>query len=145
MTAEQSPKALDMRSASLDEAADLLRKIAGNRHADESLKAVFRRLKRRLSNWSDNRIRDIWRRDQRVHVRAEEVEQLRALVDQRVDKGTTTDELAELRSTVQRLAKYEALLERIDAEFFGPEISATRDHAGAARGALGARGLRLRS
>jgi hypothetical protein len=49
MSSEFSNKALDMSTASLDEAADRLRKIAGDRHADESLKAVFRRLRRSLS------------------------------------------------------------------------------------------------
>jgi hypothetical protein len=146
MISENSVKTLDrMRTASLDEAADLLRKIAGDRQADESLKAVLRRLKRKLTDWSDNRIADIWRRDVRVRVRAEEVEQLRALVDQRTGRGTTTDELEELRSTVQRLAKYEALLERIDADFYGAEIAAARDQIGQARGVLGEGRLRPRS
>lgn len=143
MNSEFSNKALDrMRTASLDEAADLLRKIAGGRQADESKKALFRRLKRALSDWSENRIRDVWRRDRRVRIRAEEVEQLRALIEPRSDGAN--NELAELRSTVARLAKYEALLERIDAEFFGPEISAARDQARQARGVLGTSGLRLR-
>jgi hypothetical protein len=143
MVSEISSKASDsMRTASLDEASDLLRKLAGNRLAGESMKAVFRRVSRKLSNWSDSRIRDVWHRDRRVRIRAEEVEQLRALVDR---QGNTKDELEELRSTVARLAKYEAMLERIDAEFFGPQISAARDQTGEARGLLGAIGLRLRS
>lgn len=144
MTSEISHKALDMRTAALDEAADLLREIAGERRSDESLKAVLRRVGRRLSDWSENRIADIWRRDPRVRVRAEEVEQLRALVDRRAVKGTA-DELKELRSTVARLAKYEALLERIDADFYGAEIAATRDQIGQARGVLGEGRLRSRS
>jgi hypothetical protein len=51
------------------------------------------------------------------------------------------NELEELRSTVARLAKYESLLQRIDAEMFGPEISATRDQIGQARGLLGKNGV----
>jgi hypothetical protein len=144
MNSEFSNKALDrMRTASLDEASDLLRKIAGGRQADESKKAVFRRLKRALSDWSENRIRDVWRRDRRVRIRAEEVEQLRALIEPCSDGAI--NELAELRSTVARLARYEALLERIDAEMFGPEISATRDQIGEASRLLGKSGVRLRS
>ncbi len=144
MNSEISNKASDMRTAALDEAADLLRQIAGDRHADESMKALFRRLKRMLSGWSDNRIRDVWRRDGRVRIRAEEVEQLRALVEPST-KAKANDELAELRSTVARLARYEALLERIDAEFFGPDISAARDQVGEASSLLGEGSLRLRS
>jgi hypothetical protein len=144
MRSEIHDKASEMRSASLDEASQLLRAIAGNRHADESLKAMFRRLSRTLPNWSPNRITDIWRRDVRVRIHAEEIQELRAIVDRRRGTGTTTDELAELRSTVQRLAKYEALLERIDAEFFGPQISATRDQISEASSVLGAGRVRIR-
>jgi hypothetical protein len=143
MVSEISNKASDcMRTATLDEAADLLKRVAGERQADESLKSVFNRLDRKLSGWSANRIRDVWRRDRRIRIRAEEVEQLRAIVR---GQGATQNELAELRSTVERLAKYEALLQRIDEEFFCPEISATRHQASEARSFLGARGLRLRS
>jgi hypothetical protein len=146
MVSEISDKASNsMRTATLDEASGLLRKIAGNRHADESIKAVFRRLGRHLADWSDSRIRDVWYRDQRVRIRAEEVEQLRALSKPCGGKEQTDDELAELRSTVARLAKYEALLQRIDAGFFGPEISAARDQIGEARSLLGKDGVRLRS
>lgn len=142
---EISNKASDcMRTAALDEAADLLRKIAGERQADESLKSVFRRLGRKLSGWSDNRIRDVWRRDTRIRLRAEEVEQLRS-VSVGAGRRNNKDELAELRATVQRLARYESMLQRIDEEFFSSEISATRDQIGAARGLLGKSGVRLRS
>jgi hypothetical protein len=136
MKAEISNKASEsMRTASIDDAADLLRKIAGPRQSDESLKSVFRRVGRRLSGWSQNRVRDVWRRDRRIRIRAEEVDQLRAIVEQ--DQGTTKDELAELRSTVARLASYVPLLERIDAEFYGHEISAARHQIGEARRLLG--------
>jgi hypothetical protein len=141
MVLEISDKATDMRTASLDDAADLLREIAGERRPDESLKGVFRRLNRKLSGWSDNRIRDIWRRDGRVRVRAEEVDQLRAIVNQGSGQKVTKDELAELRATVDRFASYLPLLERIDAEFHGPQISAARDQIGEARRLLGKSGL----
>jgi hypothetical protein len=141
MAQENYDKALDMRTASLDDAADLLREIAGERRPDESLKGVFRRLNRKLSGWSDNRIRDIWRRDRRVRVRAEEVDQLRAIVNQGSGQKVTKDELAELRATVDRFASYLPLLERIDAEFHGPQISAARDQIGEARRLLGKSGV----
>jgi len=141
MSTEKSPKASDMRTASLDDAADLLRKVAGPRQADESLKSVLRRVGRRLSGWSHNRVRDVWRRDRRVRIRAEEVEQLRAIVDQDAGQKVTKDELAELRATVARFASYVPLLERIDAEFHGPQISAARDQLGEARRLLGKGGV----
>src|SRR5438128_1564981 len=112
MFSEKSNKASERHhsmNATLDEAAQLMRTIAGNGHAGESLKAVFRRLGRKLTNWSANRIRDVWYRDPRVVVRANEVAQLRALAGQRENRRSTDDELRELRATVARLAKYEAL------------------------------------
>lgn len=113
-----------MRTASLDDAADLLRKIAGPRQSDELLKGVFRRLGRRLSGWSENRVRDVWRRDTRVRIRAEEVAQLRTIVEQDQGQGDTKNELAELRDRISRL---EALMERTDAPFHSADLDALRD------------------
>jgi hypothetical protein len=120
-----------MPEYALDEAASLLRDIAGPRGPDESIKSVLRRLSRRLShNWSASRVRAVWYRDDRVRVRAEEIEELRSLTAKEQNEAGA---LAELQSTIERLAKYEPLLERLDAEFFGPEISAARDQIGQAR------------
>jgi hypothetical protein len=71
MVSEKHDKATEMRAATLDEASELLRKIAGQRQAGESIKAVFRRLGRTLTDWSSSRIRDVWYRDGRVRIRAE--------------------------------------------------------------------------
>ena len=131
------PSKVEMSEFALREASGLLKTIAGSRRADESVKAVFHRLSRDLKDWSYGRIRAVWYRDHRVKVRTAEIEQLRALANRRVEDKAAVDELAELRSTVERLAKYEALLQRIDAEFFSPEVSAARDQAGQARGLLG--------
>ena len=120
---EFSSKASDMRAASLDEASRLLRELAGSRDADESLKAIFRRLSRKLPTWSPNRIIDIWRQDVRVRVRAEEVEQLRELAEQRGKRRTANDDLDELR---QRISRLEALLESTDPAFHGPQLDALR-------------------
>ncbi|MBP1091922.1 hypothetical protein [Bradyrhizobium diazoefficiens] len=120
----------------LREASSLIRQLAGDGCAGESVKSILRRLARRLKNWKPSRIKDVWYADPRVAIRGEELEQLRAMVGPR-DQGATLDELTELRSTVARLARYESLLERIDAEFFGPQVSATRDQAGQARSLLG--------
>ena len=129
-------------AASLDEASDLLRKAAGDRQAGESLKSVLRRVGRDLKGWRPSRVRAVWYRDARVRIRAEEIEQVRALCASTDKIEIDRNEFEELRATVERLAGYEALLRRIDAEFFGPEISAARDQAGQARGLLGAGSLR---
>ncbi|UFW75486.1 hypothetical protein [Bradyrhizobium sp. WU425] len=120
----------------LREASNLIRQLAGDGCPGESVKSILRRLERRLKNWTPARVKSIWYADPRVAIRGEELEQLRGLVEPRND-GANLNELEELRSTVARLAKYESLLEHINAEFFGPEISATRDQLGQARSLLG--------
>lgn len=122
-------------SVVLREASDLLRQLAGESRPGESVKSIFWRLSRhQLKKWKPSRIRSIWYEDPRAKVRAEELAQLRALAG---PERASPNELEELRTTVARLARYEGLLERIDAEFFGPQVSATRDQAGQARGLLG--------
>lgn len=137
-----NPSKGNMSEYALREASGLLKTIAGARRADESVKAVFHRLSRDLKDWSYGRIRAVWYCDQRVKVRDAEIEQLRALAGRQKRQKIDESEFAELRSTVERLAKYEALLARIDAEFFSAEISAARDQVGQASGLLGTRGLR---
>ena len=108
MASEKSDKASEMsRTTTLDEASSLLRQLAGNGEAGESVKCVFRRLQRKLTGWSPGRIRDVWYRDRRVRIRAEEVEQLRALAEPPQNAGTD-NELTELRN---RIARLERLLE----------------------------------
>lgn len=122
-------------SVALREASDLLRQLAGESRPGESVKSIFWRLGRhQLKTWKPSRIRSIWYEDPRAKIRAEELAQLKALAE---PERASPNELEELRSTVARLARYESLLERIDAEFFGPEVSASRDHVGHARGLLG--------
>ncbi|WP_198136951.1 hypothetical protein [Nitrobacter hamburgensis] len=107
----------------MDEAADLLRELAGNRRADESMKAVLRRVRRRLADWKPSRVRDIWYRDPRVKLRAGEIEQLRSLVDRKAETKAAVDELAELRNRISRL---ETLLERSDPTFHREAIDTLR-------------------
>lgn len=129
----------------LEEAASLLRQVAGQRLPDESVKAVLRRVGNKLKGkrWTASRVRSVWYRDRRVSLRSEEVEELRAITRKREEEKA--NDYAELRATIQRLAKYEAILERIDAEFFGPQISATRDQLGEASRLLGTSGIQNRS
>lgn len=120
MKSEIYDKASEMTLATLDEASSLLRQIAGNRKADESMKAVFRRLGRQLTDWSDNRIRDVWHRDRRIVVRAVEVEQLRTLAARR-DRRAADNEIQELRTIVEQLQRR---LERIDPSYHSETIAA---------------------
>lgn len=113
-----------MSTAALDEAAGLLRELAGGRKAGESVKAVLWRVRRNLTNWKPSRVRDVWYRDPRVKVRAGEIEQLRALVEQRANDKAAVDELAELRNRISRL---EALLECTDEAFHSPAVAALRE------------------
>jgi len=133
---EKSAEKIMTSEVALREASNLIRQLAGDGCPGESVKSIFWRLGRQLKNWKPSRIKDVWYADPRIAIRGEELEQLRALVGPR-NRGATLDELNDLRSTVARLARYESLLERIDAEFFGPEVSAASDHVGQARGLLG--------
>lgn len=113
-----------MSTASLNEAAGLLRELAGTRRADESMKAVLRRVRRRLADWKPSRVRDIWYRDPRVKLRAGEIEQLRTLVERKAEDKAAADELAELRNRISRL---EALLAVSDEAFYCEAIASLRD------------------
>lgn len=115
------------RSTTLDEASDLLRKLAGNRRADESVKGVLARVGRNLTGWSYSRVRAVWYRDGRVHLRASEIEQLRAIAEPGDKPSSGGDELAELRNRVARLESIIHRLESTDEAFHGPTIAAIRD------------------
>lgn len=122
-----------MSTATLKEASDLLRELAGRREADESIKAVLRRVSRKLADWNPSRVRDVWYRDPRVKIRATEVEHLRALVKRKAQKADV-DELVEIRT---RVARIERLLEAADPAFAGPTIAAARHQLGQVRGEPG--------
>ena len=70
------------------EAAALVRRVAGYRKPDESLKAVFLRVARKLSArlpkyvgpMKPGRVEDIWREEARM-IRSEEMDALRALAE----------------------------------------------------------------
>lgn len=114
------------RSTSLDEASDLLRKLAGNRRADESIKGVLKRVGRELAGWSHSRVRAVWYRDERVHLRASEIQQLRAIAEPN-EQLSSGDALAELRNRVARLESVIARLESTDEAFHSPDLAAFRD------------------
>ena len=119
----------------LSEASSLLRQIAGNRLADESKKAVLRRVARAVKDWTPSRIRAVWYCDKRVRIRATEVEQLRALVSRRQEEKADLDELATLRT---RIARLERLLDATDPAFHGPGIAAARQQLSEMGGEPGA-------
>lgn len=83
----------------------MLRQIAGNRRADESLKAVLRRVGGKLQGWSASRVRAVWYADERICLRSVEVDQLRALAERREEKRTATDDYEALRKRIARLER----------------------------------------
>ncbi|SFL93507.1 hypothetical protein SAMN03159423_4504 [Bradyrhizobium sp. NFR13] len=107
----------------LSEASSLLREVAGDRRADESKKAVLRRVGREVQDWTASRIKDVWYRDRRVRIRAYEVEYLRALVSRRQEQKAEVNELEALRDRVSRI---ERLLGATDPAFHSPSIAAAR-------------------
>lgn len=70
---EQRSERSDM--SSVVEASVLVRRVAGPREADDSVKALIRRAARRMQ-WKFSRTKDIWYRDAR-RIDAEEMDRLR--------------------------------------------------------------------
>jgi CHAD domain-containing protein len=102
----------NMNDCALDEASALLRQIAGNRGAGESMKAVLRRVASELSDWTYSRVRAVWYSDPRARVRSAEIEQLRQIANGKTKDSASGNELHELR---QRIARLERLLEAASA------------------------------
>ena len=123
-----------MSSYLLNEAANLLRMVAGDRRADESKKAVLRRIGRDIKKWKPSRIKDVWYRDPRVRIRADEVEYLRALVDQRTEPKADVDELATLRT---RIARLESIIEATAPSLAGSRLPAPGQQLGEVGGGPG--------
>ena len=113
-----------MSECALDEASALLRQIAGNRGAGESMKSVFRRMNGELADWSYSRVRSVWYRDGRVRVRSAEVDQLRTIAKAKPKEDASDNALQELR---QRIARLERLLETSDEAFHSETLTALRD------------------
>lgn len=132
---EKSEKSSEaMGELLLAEASDLLRQVAGDRRADELMKAVLRRVGRDVKDWTASRIKDVWYRDPRVRIRANEVEYLRALVSERQEPKAEVDELVTLRTRIDRL---ESLLAATAPTSTGARVSAPRQQFGAMGGEPG--------
>lgn len=123
----------------LREASRLIRRLAGPIEAGESVKALQRRVHRRLKTWTFNRVRDVWRPDPRITVRAHEVAHLQAVTEKhRADRAA----LADLRALQWRIERLEQVLAVIDPEMHRPSIAAARQRH---REILRAAGLPRRS
>lgn len=100
------------------EAAALIRRVAGYRKPDESLKAVFLRVARKLSahlpKYIDpikpGRVEDIWRAEARM-IRSEEMDVLRALAAE--NKALEEAARDEYRTLVARIDAAERALKEI--------------------------------
>jgi hypothetical protein len=89
------------------------------------VKACQRRVYRRLKTWSFNRVRDVWRPDPRIRVRAHEIEQLRsAAVKGHADEAA----LADLRTLQQRIERLEQVLTASNSTKRSPRVAAARHH-----------------
>ena len=117
------PSKAQMADAALSEASSLLRELAGERRADESVKAVLLRVQRKLSSWSASRVRCVWYSDKRISLREGELAELRAKAARKELGANSQNDLMELRQCVSRLVQ---LLEKSDPTFHGPQISALR-------------------
>ena len=132
---EKSEKSSEaMGEVLLNEASDLLRQVAGERRADESVKGVLLRVGRDVKAWTASRIKDVWYRDPRVRIRADEVEYLRALVSERQEPKAEVDELVTLRTRIDRL---ESLLKATAPPPAGARVPAPRQQFSAVGGEPG--------
>jgi hypothetical protein len=96
-----------------EEARRLVRLLAEPAPAGDSVKAAICRAGRRLPAWSHNRVRDVWHGEPRIKVRAEELDQLRALTKQQIEERAEKDAVGKLRARIERI---EQLLCALNAE-----------------------------
>ncbi|MCO5079208.1 MAG: hypothetical protein M9937_26420 [Chelatococcus sp.] len=95
------------------EAAALIRRVAGYRKPDESLKAVFLRVARKLSSrlpkyigpMKPGRVEDIWREEARM-IRSEEMDALRALAaEHKATEEAARDEFKALERRIEAIER----------------------------------------
>lgn len=122
----------ESRVSVLVEAQGLVRSLAEPRPAGDKVKEALRRACRKLPSWSPNRVRDIWNGDERIRVRAEELEELRVAARRVKEEKAAGHELAELR---ERLGRLERLLVSTDPDFHRETLTGLREQA---RGLSGA-------
>lgn len=122
--------------ALLREASRLLRRLARPSVPGESVKASQRRVHRRLKTWSFNRVRDVWRPDPRIRLRAQEIEQLRTAA---MNQGADDAAKADLRALQRRIERLEQLLATSDTKKSGPAVAAARNRDSEALRAMGLR------
>lgn len=111
----------ERKVTALVEAQSLIRALAEPSPAGESIKAALRRVSRKLPHWSSNRVRDVWNADERIRIRADELDELREA--NRANEKAAKNELVSLR---ERLARLESLLVQTDPDFYGPQIDQLR-------------------
>lgn len=114
------------------EAANLLRRIAEPRGADDSVKVMIGRAARRVSEFwplSAGRAENIWRKEARV-IRAEEMDAMRAAARQRQEEAGR----AKASELIERYAKIAEHLRKVDPDFYREQIDGL-EHVGAQFGA----------
>jgi hypothetical protein len=96
--------------SSVIEASELLREIAGPLRIGDGVKAMLVRAHRRLAGdgFSFNRVRDIYHRDPRIKISADELTKLRAARSEQLEKEARYD----ARELLARIERLEAMLAR---------------------------------
>jgi len=128
VSAKKSYSGVHIVTAATMEAARLIRQVAPAREG-ENVKSRIATAANRL-HWKWSRARSVWNADGRLRIKAEELDQLRQHTA-KAEMKAASNELQELRDTVARLM---GRLDRIDADFYGPQADALRDHMGTAIG-----------
>lgn len=100
--------------SSIAEASDLVREIAGpHGSVKDQLRRAHRALSKLSASFSPNRVRDFYHADQRVRVRADEIDQLRRVKNQEAIDAAQT----QYQEFADRLARLEQFLRVPDANF----------------------------
>jgi hypothetical protein len=116
---------------SVVEASRLVRSLAEPFQIGDTIKAQIDRAARKVPFWNYSRIRSAWYADNRMRIDADELAQLRLLVDTSERARQDRDELAELR---HRLSRIETALMVSDPQFHRSDIDAYRAALRLARG-----------
>jgi hypothetical protein len=120
--------------SSVVEASRLVRSLAEPYQIGDTIKAQIDRAARKVPFWNYSRVRSAWYADNRMRIDADELTQLRLLVDNSGRARHDRDEYAELRS---RLSRLEAAFAISDPKHHRSDIDAYRAALRFARGEAG--------
>jgi len=117
--------------SSVVEASRLVRQIAEPYQIGDTVKRQIDRAARRIPFWSYSRVRDAWYGNPRMRIGADELSELRLLLEKSDRARQDRDELDDLRD---RLSRVETALMVSDPQFHSSDIDAYRAALRASRG-----------